>query len=78
MKHLDIELDSPELQKRNDFHIETVNNYLKRAKSTVKDPGVVGPIVWDLRRYKAVEGIRIHYPNNIKKVKCSIVLSNKF
>ena len=56
VKHLDIELDSPELKKRSDYNIETVDSYLKRANSAVKDPGVVGPIVWDLRRKRAVEG----------------------
>ncbi|XP_033222414.1 uncharacterized protein LOC117176311 isoform X2 [Belonocnema kinseyi] len=55
VKHLDIELDTPDLQKQIDFNIKTVDNYLKRATSTVKDPGVVGPIVWDLRRNKSVE-----------------------
>lgn len=30
--------------------------YFARASSDTKDPGVLGPIVWDLKRKRVVEG----------------------
>ena len=61
VKHLDIELDSPELNKKDYLTNEMVDNYLKRANSATKDPGVVGPIVWDLRRKRVVEGVQASF-----------------
>lgn len=57
MRHLDLELDSPEMSRKDDdFEIEKNHSYLIRSSSVINDPGVVGPIVWDLRRQRAVEG----------------------
>ncbi|XP_076176292.1 uncharacterized protein LOC143151238 isoform X2 [Ptiloglossa arizonensis] len=52
VKHLDI--DSPELVRRNNdinaYSDEVDNKNFTRTSSTIKDPGVVGPIVWNLRK----------------------------
>ncbi|CAL7941770.1 unnamed protein product [Xylocopa violacea] len=52
VKHLDI--DSPELVRRDDLGIyrddEVNDKFFARTSSAIKDPGVVGPIVWNLRR----------------------------
>ncbi|XP_076627643.1 uncharacterized protein LOC143344913 [Colletes latitarsis] len=53
VKHLDI--DSPELVRRENNDIDTYRNesndkIFVRTSSTIKDPGVVGPVVWNLRR----------------------------
>ncbi|XP_043263238.1 uncharacterized protein LOC122403664 isoform X2 [Colletes gigas] len=53
VKHLDI--DSPELVRRDNNDIDTYRNEINdkiflRTSSTIKDPGVVGPVVWNLRR----------------------------
>ncbi|XP_017756666.1 PREDICTED: uncharacterized protein LOC108548307 isoform X2 [Eufriesea mexicana] len=54
VKHLDI--DSPELIRREDDHLgvyrgDDINDkFFARTSSAIKDPGVVGPIVWNLRR----------------------------
>ncbi|XP_015509757.2 uncharacterized protein LOC107216933 isoform X1 [Neodiprion lecontei] len=56
VRHLDMEFDSPEMQRKNDdFERGDNETYLIRSSSVMNDPGVVGPIVWDLRRQKAVE-----------------------
>lgn len=52
-----MELDSPEMaRKDDDFERDNNQTYLIRSSSVMNDPGVVGPIVWDLRRHKAIEG----------------------
>ncbi|KAK1129528.1 hypothetical protein K0M31_019250 [Melipona bicolor] len=54
VKHLDI--DSPELVRRETNHLDvyrsddTNDKFFARTSSAIKDPGVVGPIVWNLRR----------------------------
>ncbi|XP_020707475.2 uncharacterized protein LOC105685007 isoform X1 [Athalia rosae] len=56
VRHLDLELDSPEMSRKgDDFERDTNQTYLIRTSSVINDPGVVGPIVWDLRRQRAVE-----------------------
>ncbi|XP_066594081.1 uncharacterized protein [Prorops nasuta] len=47
VRHLDV--DSPETSRRGHAQIS-------RASSTARDPGVVGPIVWNLRKQKQLEG----------------------
>ncbi|CAK9821272.1 hypothetical protein ANTRET_LOCUS36 [Anthophora retusa] len=53
VKHLDI--DSPELVRRDSDHTsayrgdEMKDQFFARTSSATKDPGVVGPIVWNLR-----------------------------
>ncbi|XP_015428515.1 PREDICTED: uncharacterized protein LOC107185360 [Dufourea novaeangliae] len=55
IRHLDI--DSPELERRDSNDIDPyrgskVNDkFFARTSSAMKDPGVVGPIVWNLRRH---------------------------
>ncbi|XP_017877266.1 uncharacterized protein LOC108623338 [Ceratina calcarata] len=51
VKHLDI--DSPELVRRDSDHYEPGDQFFARSSSAAKDPGVVGPIVWSLRRQNA-------------------------
>ncbi|KAK9299649.1 hypothetical protein QLX08_007441 [Tetragonisca angustula] len=54
VKHLDI--DSPELVRRETNHLDVYRSddandkFFARTSSAIKDPGVVGPIVWNLRR----------------------------
>ncbi|KAG7206061.1 hypothetical protein KM043_003459 [Ampulex compressa] len=54
VRHLDI--DSPEVTRRDNGHVGGYKNdrtdaaFLTRASSASKDPGVVGPIVWNLRK----------------------------
>ncbi|XP_076390699.1 uncharacterized protein LOC100883637 isoform X3 [Megachile rotundata] len=54
VKHLDI--DSPELTRRDSDYRdvfrgdEPIDKFFARTSSAIKDPGVVGPIVWNLRR----------------------------
>ena len=59
VRHLDLECDTPEMTRRENGGYDR-RSYgdegLSRTRSALKDPGVVGPIVWDLRRHRAVEG----------------------
>ncbi|KAJ8679668.1 hypothetical protein QAD02_015455 [Eretmocerus hayati] len=57
VKHLDLELESPEMKmKAYDLTIkDSGDQYFLRSSSETKDPGVLGPIVWDLKR-KGIEG----------------------
>nr|XP_033333535.1 uncharacterized protein LOC117224597 [Megalopta genalis] len=54
VRHLDI--DSPELERRDNNDIDSYRSskindkFFARTSSAMKDPGVVGPIVWNLRR----------------------------
>ncbi|XP_076296942.1 uncharacterized protein LOC143217070 [Lasioglossum baleicum] len=54
VRHLD--LDSPELERRDNNDIDSYRNsrvndkFFARTSSAMKDPGVVGPIVWNLRK----------------------------
>ncbi|XP_043508288.1 uncharacterized protein LOC122527821 isoform X2 [Frieseomelitta varia] len=54
VKHLDI--DSPELVRRETNHLDVYRSddandkFFARTSSAIKDPGVVGPLVWNLRR----------------------------
>ncbi|KOX79442.1 hypothetical protein WN51_02707 [Melipona quadrifasciata] len=54
VKHLDI--DSPELVRRETNHLDVYRSddandkFFARTSSAIKDPGVIGPIVWNLRR----------------------------
>ncbi|XP_058798915.1 uncharacterized protein LOC131668611 [Phymastichus coffea] len=57
IKHMALELDSPEMNMKNlEFTVRNGDGHLTRAASETKDPGVLGPIVWDLKRKRAVEG----------------------
>lgn len=53
-----MEFETPEMTRRENGFINKKlgDESLGRTRSAVKDPGVVGPIVWDLRRQRAVEG----------------------
>ncbi|XP_063988043.1 uncharacterized protein LOC135168089 isoform X2 [Diachasmimorpha longicaudata] len=57
VRHLDMEFETPEMSRRgNGFsQRDSGDELLGRTRSALKDPGVVGPIVWDLRRQRAVE-----------------------
>ncbi|XP_044578368.1 uncharacterized protein LOC123261003 isoform X1 [Cotesia glomerata] len=57
VRHLDMEFETPEMTRRENGFINKKlgDESLGRTRSAVKDPGVVGPIVWDLRRQRAVE-----------------------
>jgi len=58
VRHLDI--DSPELV-RHDRADDIDDTFLARTSSASKDPGTVGPIVWNLnKRTFSIEGI-IYY-----------------
>lgn len=69
MKHLDI--DSPELTRRDNDYAnvsrvgEPTDRFFARTSSAIRDPGVVGPIVWNLRRqHLSTEGMiffEVHY-----------------
>ncbi|XP_015117807.1 uncharacterized protein LOC107041671 isoform X2 [Diachasma alloeum] len=61
VRHLDMEFETPEMSRRgNGFsHRDSGDELLGRTRSALKDPGVVGPIVWDLRRQRAVEDITV-------------------
>ncbi|XP_076236343.1 uncharacterized protein LOC143180480 [Calliopsis andreniformis] len=54
VKHLD--LDSPDLGRRDNNHVnafrgnEFGEKFFARTSSAIKDPGIVGPIVWNLRK----------------------------
>nr|XP_031828687.1 uncharacterized protein LOC116425305 [Nomia melanderi] len=54
VRHLDI--DSPELERRDNNDIDSYRSrkindkFFARTSSAMNDPGVVGPIVWNLRR----------------------------
>ncbi|XP_046624070.1 uncharacterized protein LOC124306936 isoform X3 [Neodiprion virginianus] len=75
VRHLDMEFDSPEMQRKNDdFERGDNETYLIRSSSVMNDPGVVGPIVWDLRRQKAVEG----FPCSQKQLVPRRIWSNGF
>jgi hypothetical protein len=54
-----VELNSPEMNLNRSYNSVKENSgyYFSRASSAVKDPGVLGPIVWDLKKKKAVQGI---------------------
>ncbi|XP_029039183.2 uncharacterized protein LOC114874237 isoform X1 [Osmia bicornis bicornis] len=61
VKHLDI--DSPELARRDNDYAnvfrgdEPIDRIFARTSSAIRDPGVVGPIVWNLRRqHMSTEG----------------------
>ncbi|KOC61153.1 hypothetical protein WH47_04419 [Habropoda laboriosa] len=58
VKHLDI--DSPELVRREHDHTSAYrgdDKFFARTSSATKDPGVVGPIVWNLRKQNlCIEG----------------------
>ncbi|XP_031782048.1 uncharacterized protein LOC100679650 isoform X2 [Nasonia vitripennis] len=56
VKHLDLESDSPEMKIKEYGFKSNGEQYFARASSEAKDPGVLGPIVWDLKRKRAVEG----------------------
>ncbi|XP_011503575.1 PREDICTED: uncharacterized protein LOC105366735 [Ceratosolen solmsi marchali] len=57
MKNLDVEFEPPEIQARG-YNLGKENDYgFSRTLSAGKDPGVLGPIVWDLKRKRAVEGM---------------------
>lgn len=56
VKHLDMELDSPEVKVKGHPAKGNGDYCFARASSETKDPGVLGPIVWDLKRKRAVEG----------------------
>ncbi|KAF7987481.1 hypothetical protein HCN44_003243 [Aphidius gifuensis] len=47
---LDMEFESPEMPRKENIFIPRDNKQLHRTRSAYKDPGVIGPIVWDLRR----------------------------
>lgn len=54
-----MEFETPEMSRRdNGFERRKSSGVesLTRTRSALKDPGVVGPIVWDLRKHCAVEG----------------------
>ncbi|KAK0076031.1 hypothetical protein PV326_011124, partial [Microctonus aethiopoides] len=58
IRHLDMEFETPEMSRRdNGFERRKSSGVepLTRTRSALKDPGVVGPIVWDLRKHCAVE-----------------------
>ncbi|XP_043284505.1 uncharacterized protein [Venturia canescens] len=58
VRHLDLEFETPEMVRRANGACDHRSNQaegLSRTRSALKDPGVVGPIVWDLRRQRAVE-----------------------
>ncbi|KAK0167380.1 hypothetical protein PV327_004787 [Microctonus hyperodae] len=58
IRHLDMEFETPEMSRRdNGFERRKSSGIesLTRTRSALKDPGVVGPIVWDLRKHSAVE-----------------------
>ncbi|XP_015593385.1 uncharacterized protein LOC107266895 isoform X2 [Cephus cinctus] len=55
VRHLDMEFDSPEPIRKGHLNSKSNDQFLTRTPSAAKDPGVVGPIVWDLRRQKAIE-----------------------
>ncbi|XP_046748094.1 uncharacterized protein LOC124412347 isoform X2 [Diprion similis] len=75
VRHLDMEFDSPEMQRKNDdFERGDNGTYLIRSSSVMNDPGVVGPIVWDLRRQKAVED----FPCSQKQLVPRRIWSNGF
>lgn len=57
---MDLELDSPEMKIKEYNFKSNSEHYFARASSETKDPGVLGPIVWDLKRKQAVEG-NIHH-----------------
>ncbi|XP_063988044.1 uncharacterized protein LOC135168089 isoform X3 [Diachasmimorpha longicaudata] len=61
VRHLDMEFETPEMSRRgNGFsQRDSGDELLGRTRSALKDPGVVGPIVWDLRRQRAVEDITV-------------------
>ncbi|XP_076684315.1 uncharacterized protein LOC143377172 isoform X3 [Andrena cerasifolii] len=48
VKHLDV--DSPELVRATSKGNEIGDKFFARTSSATKDPGVVGPLVWNLRR----------------------------
>lgn len=57
IQHLDMEFESPEMPRKENIFIPRDNKQLHRTRSAYKDPGVIGPIVWDLRRQqKALSG----------------------
>lgn len=53
-----MEFETPEMTRRENGFVNRKlgDESLGRTRSAVKDPGVVGPIVWDLRKQRAVEG----------------------
>ena len=55
---MDMELEYAEMKMR-EFSAGKLSDeqYFSRASSASKDPGVLGPIVWDLKRKRTVEGI---------------------
>ncbi|XP_057330134.1 uncharacterized protein LOC130670721 isoform X1 [Microplitis mediator] len=57
VRHLDMEFETPEMTRRENGFVNRKlgDESLGRTRSAVKDPGVVGPIVWDLRKQRAVE-----------------------
>lgn len=64
VRHLDLEFETPEMKRRGNGSYDPVSRTdegLSRTRSALKDPGVVGPIVWDLRRQRAVEGAKTKY-----------------
>lgn len=69
VRHLDLEFDTPEMVRRangNYDHRGHQDQELTRTRSALKDPGVVGPIVWDLRRQRAVEGPNFNLFDNFQ------------
>ncbi|XP_011306474.1 uncharacterized protein [Fopius arisanus] len=68
VRHLDMEFETPEMSRRgNGFsHRDSGDELLGRTRSALKDPGVVGPIVWDLRRQRAVEDITVYRKLDIR------------
>lgn len=60
-KRVDVEETSPKFQRSHQVTPErrrSGGRILSRAASAVNDPGVVGPIVWDLRRAR-LEGTKL-------------------
>ncbi|XP_034941627.1 uncharacterized protein [Chelonus insularis] len=58
IRNLDIEFETPEMSRReNGLHNKKLkdDSFERTRSTTVKDPGVVGPIVWDLRKHRNVE-----------------------